>query len=61
MKVEIKSYCIGKTYFAWCENPGKIKGIITMSGTTPEIAKEKLQLCLENKPYRHLEKTNYGL
>lgn len=56
MKTEIKTRKSGNLHLAWCHMPGKIKGIITMSGSTPEIAIEKLQLCLENKPYSHLEK-----
>lgn len=56
MKTEIKTRKSGNLHLAWCLMPGKIKGIITMSGSTAEIAIEKLQLCLDNKPYSHLEK-----
>lgn len=57
MNIEIRTRKCGNIHLAWCMNPGKIKGIITMGGSTAEIAKEKLQLCLDNKPYSHLEKT----
>jgi len=57
MSIDIKTRKNGNIHLAWCMIPGNIKGIITMGGSSPEIAKKKLQLCLENKPYSHLEKT----
>ena len=55
---EIRAYTIGKTHFAECKNIrfGKIAGTITMTGSSQEIAKKKLMLSLENKPYGHLDK-----
>ena len=32
-----------------------LKAEVTMTGHTPEIAKQKLILFLENKPYKHLD------
>ncbi|WP_077417923.1 hypothetical protein [Chryseobacterium sp. JV274] len=35
---------------------GKREMQISMKGHTEEVAREKLQLCIDGKPYKHLDK-----
>lgn len=46
---------------AECDYPGSTQGKIIMSGRTEAIAKKKLQLCLENKPYSQLDNQKNSL
>lgn len=45
----LKNVFVAKTNFI-----GPFKGAIEVKGSTPEIAREKLELFLNNKPYKHL-------
>lgn len=53
---EIKTEKITNTVaIAKCTIEKPIKSEITMTGKTEEIARQKLELSLQNKPYKHLE------
>lgn len=54
-EIQVKKIC-RNMYVAKCTLfEGKREMQITMKGHTEAVAKQKLQLCIEGKPYSHLD------
>lgn len=51
--IAIKQYT--RNVFEASTRLNKNNRVVTITGHTPEIAKQKLILFLENKPYKHLD------